>query len=307
MNKRFQNNNLLCVSENAMKMLKEKLKSIRFIKYYLKGRNILNDQWYQVGQESTRLELLKKPSRTEIINYLLSNVNGETSYLEIGVRNPNDNYNHIIANKKYSVDPGIEFKENPVDYKMTSDKFFELLASNKILSSKIKFDLIFIDGLHRAEQVDRDMINSMKYIKDDGFVVLHDCNPPTEWHASENYDYRNSPAWGDWNGTTWKAFLKWRFNSSINSCCIDSDWGVGILSKKRLIGQSIKETNQFFEFSNLIKNRKEYLNLMDFNDFKELISKSRRDSHLFFSVGISPKTTTKKSTKINHIFTQNPS
>ena len=232
----------------------------------------LNDQCYQDGLEKSQLEMLKKPSRTEIINYLLSISNGETNYLEIGVRNPNNNYNHIIANKKYSVDPGVEFDENPVDYKMTSDGFFESLESNEILSSKIKFDLIFIDGLHLAEQVDRDIINSLKYIKDDGFVVLHDCNPPTEWHARDEYKYRYSPAGDCWNGTTWKAFLKWRFNSSINSCCIDSDWGIGILSKKRLIGKSINETNQFFEFSNLIENRKEYLNLINFNDLKKTLA-----------------------------------
>lgn len=248
------------------------LKLIRPIKYYLGGRNLLNDQCYQDGQEKSKLEALKKPSRTQIINYLLSKANGETSYLEIGVRNPNDNYNQIIASKKYSVDPGIEFKEAPVDYMMTSDEFFERLSSNKILSSEMKFDLIFIDGLHLAEQVDRDIANSMKYIKDNGFIVLHDCNPPTEWHARENYYYHNSPAGGYWNGTTWKAFLKWRFNSSVNSCCIDSDWGVGILSKKRLLGQCIQETNQFFEFDDLTKNKNEYLNLMSFDDFKDLLA-----------------------------------
>jgi hypothetical protein len=254
-----------------MSVLK-KLKSISFIKYYLEGKKLLNNECYQIGREKTKLESLKIPSRTEIINYILSKASGETTYLEIGVRNPIRNFNHIIANKKYGVDPGIKFKKNPVDYKMTSDEFFELLASNKVLSSEIKFDLIFIDGSHLAEQVDKDITNSMKYIKDDGFIVLHDCNPPTEWHARENQHYRNSPAGKSWNGTTWKAFLKWRFNSTVNSCCIDSDCGVGILSKKRLIGQSIKESNQFFEHCNLIKNKYEYLNLISFNDFKGLIT-----------------------------------
>ena len=135
------------------------------------------------------LEYLKKPSRTEIINYLLSQASGETAYLEIGVRNPDDNFSQIIANKKYSVDPGIEFKENPVGYKITSDEFFELLSDNRILSSAIKFDLILIDGLHLAEQVDRDITNSMKYIKDDGFIVLHDCNPPTECKRQLNHTF----------------------------------------------------------------------------------------------------------------------
>lgn len=156
---------------------------------------------------------------------------------------------------------------------MTSDVFFQKLSAKEVLSNDIKFDVIFIDGLHLAQQVDRDIENATKYIKDDGFIVLHDCNPPSEWHSRETYGYHNTPAGQFWNGTTWKAFLKWRFKSSINSCCIDSDWGVGILSKNYQIGKHIEATNFFFEFSLLEENRKEYLNLIDFETFKRVILK----------------------------------
>jgi len=132
--------------------------------------------------------------------------------------------------------------------------------------------VIFIDGLHLADQVDRDIANALNYIKEDGFVVLHDCNPPSEWHARENYGYHFTPAGAHWNGTTWKAFMKWRSDESVYSCCIDSDWGVGILSKNRVIGQSFKGVNPFFKFSELSKTRKEALNLMSFDKFKELSS-----------------------------------
>ena len=141
--------------------------------------------------------------------------------------------------------------------------------NNEILSKDIKFDVIFIDGLHLAEQVDLDIKNALGYIKDDGFIVLHDCNPPTEWHAREDYDYKNSPAQGYWNGTTWKAFLKSRFDSDLYSCCIDTDWGVGILSKKHPIGDSIKNTNPFYEYKVLDENRKSNLNLISFDELKK--------------------------------------
>ena len=42
--------------------------------------------------------------------------------------------------------------------------------------------------------------------------------------------------------------MKWRFNADIHSCCINSDSGVGILSKNQLIGKSILSKNLFFEF-----------------------------------------------------------
>jgi hypothetical protein len=242
-------------------------------KYYRKGKDFLNDPHYTDANGKSRNEKLKKPSRTEIINFLLSLNKKDTCYLEIGVRNPENNFNHIKASTKYSVDPGIDFAENPVDFKMTSDEFFQKLSANEVLSEDMKFDVIFIDGLHLAFQADTDIENAINHIKDDGFIVLHDCNPPTEWHARESYRYINTPAGEIWNGTTWKAFLKWRFNASINSCCIDSDWGVGILSKNYQIGKNIESTNPFFEFSLLEENRKAYLNLIDFEDFKRVVQK----------------------------------
>ena len=239
--------------------------------YYYRGMNMLNDSHYKEVLRLNNLELNKPHTRTEIINFLLSLKNGDTNYLEIGVRNPDHNFNHIKSINKYSVDPGVEFTENPVDFNMTSDQFFEKLSKNEILSSDIKFDVIFVDGLHLAEQTERDIINSLKFIKEDGFVVLHDCNPLSEWNTRENYNYMHSPAQGYWHGTTWKAFYKWRQNPDVKSCCIDSDFGVGIISKTNNIGNSTNTINPYFEFNILNENKKEHLNLIDFETFKKLL------------------------------------
>lgn len=252
--------------------IKKLLLKLEPIKFYNIGKKYLNDRHYLDVQSLNNLERSKNPSRTDVINFLLSIMNRDTNYLEIGVRNPDHNFNHIKATTKYSVDPGVEFVANPVDFKLTSDDFFEKLSNNEVLNSAIKFDVIFVDGLHFAEQVDRDIENALKYLKDDGFLVLHDCNPPSEWHAREHFYYRNTPAGGFWNGTTWKAFLKWRFNSSVNSCCIDCDWGIGIISKTHQIGKSITKTNPFFEYHLLDKNRKEHMNLIDFDTFKKRVT-----------------------------------
>ncbi|WP_339838581.1 hypothetical protein, partial [uncultured Flavobacterium sp.] len=64
--------------------------------YYIKGKEILNDSEFIKVQELAIKEESKKPLRTEIINFLLSN-NNNNNYLEIGVRNPDDNFNQIIA------------------------------------------------------------------------------------------------------------------------------------------------------------------------------------------------------------------
>jgi len=245
-----------------------RFKKIR--EYYNWGGRFITDEFINAGKDLNSIEFQKKPFRYDVINYLLTLLKRETIYLEIGVRNPDDNYNKINATTKYSVDPGIEFEKNPVDFKVTSDSFFEGIANGMFLTSEVKFDVVFIDGLHLAEQADRDIENALKHIKDDGFIVLHDCNPPTEFHARESHKFVISPAGQQWNGTTWKAFLKARYRTDISSCCIDTDWGVGIISKKMSLGKSPSIQNPFYEFSVLKGNRTEFLNLLSFETFKKL-------------------------------------
>ena len=239
--------------------------------YYNWGGRFLTDSYHLESKKLNELEMAKRPFRYDVINFLLSTLNRDCTYLEIGVRNPADNFNRIQASTKYSVDPGLEFKENPVDFVLTSDQFFDQLRAGKVLQTDIQFDVIFIDGLHTAEQVDRDIVNALEFIKEDGFIVLHDCNPPTESHAREEHKYEISPAMQNWNGTTWKGFMKWGNNASIQSCTIDTDWGVGIISKTKMIGNHTELVNEFYEFSVLNNRRKEFLNLITFEELKNLL------------------------------------
>ena len=239
--------------------------------YYNWGGRFLNDPYHIENKKLNNIEFNKQPLRFDVINYLLKNLNRETTYLEIGVRNPEDNYNKILATKKYSVDPGIEFKENPVDFKMTSDDFFTKLENGDILTRDTRFDIIFIDGLHLAEQVDRDIKNALKFIHEDGFIVLHDCNPPSEWHARETHKYEISPAMQNWNGTTWKAYVKYRNRPDLFTCCIDTDWGIGIISFKIQFGKKNPIENPFYEYNIFSENREESLNLISYEEFNRII------------------------------------
>jgi hypothetical protein len=193
--------------------------------------------------------------------------------LEIGVRNPEDNFLKISADQKFSVDPGHEVQENKADFPCTSDVFFQKLKSGDWKGVPDQFDVIFIDGLHTAEQVDQDISNSLKVLAEDGFIVVHDCNPPTEWHAREEFRFGRSPAGKYWNGTTWKAFLKWRKNKDVYSSCVDTDWGVGIISKKIPLGEATSLTNEFFEYKVFDAHRREFLNLISMEEFTQLINR----------------------------------
>ena len=243
----------------------------KLINYYNWGGRFLTDSFHLRVKSLNETERNKSLSRTEIINRLLHYTQKEhTVYLEIGVRNPDDNFNHICATQKLSVDPGVEFAENPVEFKLTSDAFFSQLAAGDILTSTLLFDVIFIDGLHTAEQVYKDILNSLYFIQPNGFIVLHDCNPPTEWHARETYAYEISPAMNYWNGTTWKGYVKALEITGISGYCIDTDWGVGILSKSIDFGQSEKIANPFYEFAVFDADRKQQLNLISIERFEEL-------------------------------------
>lgn len=243
-----------------------------FLNSFSLARKINADSHFKAAKSLNSEEVSKLPTRTTIINYLLQQCEEEGNYLEIGVRNPDDNFNHINSQYKYSVDPGIEYKENPVDYKMTSDVFFEKLKLGEILSKKIKFQVIFIDGLHEAKQVDNDIRHAMEFISEDGFIVLHDCNPLTEWHARSDYAFDLSPAGGAWNGSVWKAFVKWRQEALIYSCCVDSDWGVGIISKNRKVGEALQKTIEFYDYKEFAKERENYLGLITFEQLKSRLS-----------------------------------
>lgn len=119
---------------------------------------------------------------SELIQHLIRLRNLE-SYLEIGTFNRDHNFNKIKCMMKLCVDPDPNAK---ADYIGTSDKFFEEFkekgfAKNTLPVKHIfKFDLIFIDGLHHADQVKKDFENALSVLSDRGFIVMHDCNPPTE-------------------------------------------------------------------------------------------------------------------------------
>lgn len=249
--------------------MKHIVKKIHDNKLYQLGRRFNNDKTFARVNELTQQEMAKDPKRFDIINFLAEKINA-INYLEIGVRNPADNFDLVNIKNKYSVDPGFEFESNPVDFKLTSDDFFVQLSENKLsITSDIRFDIIFIDGLHLAYQVEKDISNANRFLSENGFIVLHDCNPPTEFHARESYNFTSSPADGFWNGTTWKAFVKAR--TDYYSCCIDSDWGVGILSKQSrpTFSKLSNNENTFFDFNIFDNTRTVQLNLLSFEQFSK--------------------------------------
>jgi hypothetical protein len=133
------------------------------------------------------------------------------------------NYDTTLDTIHYNIDGFVDSWETVI--KLSSDDFFKLKDK---YDHKWLYDIIFIDGLHEAEQVYRDIQNSIKYLDEGGTIVLHDMLPPTLQHTTTGVD-------GNWNGDCYKAVLKFLDNSGEsffwNIKTVNTDWGVGILQK----------------------------------------------------------------------------
>jgi len=197
--------------------------------------------------------------RSEVINLIIETKKFKT-YLEIGVRWPADCYDLIRCEDKSGVDPGFEYSENPVKYPFTSDEFFSRLENNLLdLPSDNKWDLIFIDGLHLSYQVEKDILNSLNHLSEEGIIVLHDCDPLM---YEVNYTRLIEDFWGQpWNGTVWKTIYKLKATrSDLNICTVNTDEGVGLI--KRGSQELVPFDNPYFEYKIFQQNRARDLNLI---------------------------------------------
>ena len=203
-------------------------------------------------------------NRTDIIKYLISTYDFK-SYLEIGIQ-AGDNFHSISCRSKIGVDPrpcmcsqchpkwSSCLKKGQLKI-MTSDQFFHFNYK--------KFDIVFIDGLHKSEQVYRDFENSVKFLKDGGIILLHDMLPIKEEHQ---VPYMVN---GHWNGDCWKAFVRlqekyvdWDFN------CIDLDEGIGIVRKGKSSSDSTLIKAEL-NWGNFLKYRDNWMKPITYEVFRD--------------------------------------
>lgn len=199
--------------------------------------------------------------RLNIINSLIEK-NNYNNYLEIGVFT-GYTLDGCIAKNKIGVDPSIEhYRGNQDVFKGTSDEFFSQLDKNK------KFSLIFIDGLHEAEQVYRDIQNSLKYLSEGGTIVLHDCNPPLYEHTTTGVD-------GCWTGDTYKGVIKALIRFPVDLQTVDTDWGVGIMKPKSTPPPYLCPFPNVPSWDTFDEKRHSYLNLITTEEFEEIYIKTK--------------------------------
>lgn len=213
--------------------------------------------------------------RYDLINHLIRTRN-YTTYLEVGTRDPADNFDRVVCHSKECIDPS-PLSER-ITYKMTSDEAFRLIHREGK-----RYDIIFIDGLHLKEQVDRDIENGLRALREGGVLVLHDCNPPTIYHAHLTFD----EAWDHpitqraWNGTVYQSIIDLRLRrDDLRVVVVDTDWGCGVVWRASgsptlttpLYRDPAQPEEAIFTYRYLHRHRRELLNLISVAEFYALFS-----------------------------------
>jgi len=190
--------------------------------------------------------------RWDLINYII-NKKHIKNYLEIGCDDDNL-FNKINLPGKIGVDP-----RQGGNIRKTSDDFFK--------ENKKKFDLVFIDGLHKFDQVNNDITNSLNCLNDNGLILLHDCLP-TKMRSQAVPRYSHY-----WNGDVWKSIVKFRHweNLIINTVTIDQ--GISVIQKGKNLNKLDLKIKNFkkLKFKDFVNNYKKFMNLISFDDFIKTI------------------------------------
>ena len=147
-------------------------------------------------------------NRIALVNLIASKYKN-CNYLEIGCAN-NALFDSVIANNKTGVDPS-----SGGTHRLTSDVFFK--------TNKKKFNLIFIDGLHTYDQARKDLINSIKVLKPNGCIVMHDFLP-------RSWEEHHVPiiTTKTWTGDVWKLSYELKETEGIDFIIAKINNGVGL-------------------------------------------------------------------------------
>ena len=217
-------------------------------------KKIINKLYYEFFVENFRDKIsFNFPEdyfRWDLIDYLIQK-NKFENYLEIGC-DDDQLFSKVNIRNKIGVDP-----VSGGNIRKKSDDFFS--------TNKDKFDLIFIDGLHVYEQVKKDILNSLKFLNENGMILVHDCMPDSlSKQAVPRYKMK-------WNGDVWKAIVDLRQREDLEIYTCEIDEGIGIITKKKNTSiLKLDKPVKKLKFKDYFNNYNEYLRVIELPDFKKL-------------------------------------
>lgn len=149
----------------------------------------------------------------DVIPYVANKISAQ-SYLEIGCAS-DDCFRLIEAKHKVGVDP-----VRGGTHKMTSDQFFT--------ENKETFDVIFVDGMHKYEQVIKDVDNALEILNPNGIIFMHDVLPAHRYNAVPDKKQKPKSVVA-WNGDVWRASFEIASRNDLRFNVFTCRHGVGII------------------------------------------------------------------------------
>jgi len=204
-------------------------------------------------------------NRHEVINQL---TNIEQTYLEIGVETGYTFKNVHFLNKT-GVDPDPKCNNDNIQI-YTSDEYFKNCFKN--------LDVIFIDGMHHAENVLRDFSNSINFLNDNGSIFIDDIIPLNyneQLKIPLRHHYENGILkYGEeWTGDVWKTiyyllvhyqdYLSFSYHYNINYR------GIAHIKLKTKFTIILSEENE----RKIVEEMNQYDYFKDFKQYLDLLTK----------------------------------
>lgn len=188
--------------------------------------------------------------RWDIINHFIRRNNYRT-YLEIGCQK-DVAFRRIEIENKIGVDP-----ERGGTHRMTSDEFFS--------QNEDTFDIIFIDGLHHDDQVEKDILNALEVLNEGGTIICHDCNPTSDLMQRVPRESK------EWTGNGWKAWIRLRMSrEDLVMRVVDTDYGCGIIQRGKQKLLEMKCGPCASKYASFAINKDTWLPLISIEDFSKI-------------------------------------
>ena len=141
----------------------------------------------------------------------LAALRGARRYLEVGVAS-GQTFLNVEIETRHGVDPRFRFDTRPFEservrfFPMTSDRFFTAAAPRDM-----RYDIIFLDGLHTFEQTFRDFCASMAHAHADTVWIIDDVFPSDVFSALPSqqnalaFRKQHGLKGGPWHGDVFKC------------------------------------------------------------------------------------------------------
>ena len=137
-----------------------------------------------------------------VVNQLLAALAGDR-YAEIVVGDPSIYRNRVQAG--------------------TSDSF----GGGILPPAGAAYDVVLVDGWHEEDSCYADIEAALLAVGEHGAVVVHDTNPPTEWHQRDAASFEPG---SEWNGQAWRAVQRLaRERPEVWLRTVDTEWGCTVI------------------------------------------------------------------------------